>query len=70
MSTAITFEELKELTSYDKTADVVTCLERNNISYIQGKRGRPFTTEQALNAAMNLNGGKLKRNDDAEEIRV
>lgn len=70
MSSVLNFDDLKKLTGYQKKADVITCLERNDIKYGTGFRGQPFATELSLNEAIGVNGGKLKSasNDDEEII--
>ena len=70
MSSVLNFDDLKKLTGYEKKADVITCLERNEIKYGTGYRGRPFATEQSLNEAIGANGGELKpaSNNDEEII--
>ena len=50
----ITFEQLQQSTGYNKPAEVANLLTRNNIKYLRGKNGRPFTTLDALNVALGI----------------
>jgi len=50
----VDFEQLKQLTQYDRPADVVRCLHRQGVKCLTGKDGRPFTSEAAINRALGL----------------
>jgi hypothetical protein len=50
----VEYEKLKEVVGGVSIEDVVVRLSRAGIPYIIGKRGRPFTTEDALNHTMGL----------------
>jgi hypothetical protein len=51
----VEYEKLKEVVGGVSIEDVVVRLCRAGIPYIIGKRGRPFTTEAALNHTMGIN---------------
>ena len=55
MSSTVHFEELKELVGGTSIDDVCIRLQQRGIKYVVGKRGKPFTTVHAINAAMGLN---------------
>ncbi|WP_394713358.1 DUF4224 domain-containing protein [Desulfogranum marinum] len=48
----ISQETLADITGYSRTPEIAACLTRQGIRYLQGKRGRIFTTIEALNHAM------------------
>ena len=50
----VPFETLQDVFGGGSIEDVIIRLEKAQIKYIRGKRGKPFTTEFALNAAMGL----------------
>ena len=50
----VPYEKLKEYFGGSSAADLVVRLKKAKVSYILGKRGKPFTTETALNKAMGL----------------
>lgn len=50
----IEYEKLKEVVGGTSIENVVARLSQAGIPYIIGKRGRPFTTEDALNHTMGL----------------
>lgn len=51
----VTEVELKEMSGYKQRAAVMRWLERNGISYLQGKNGKISTTRAIIEAAMGLN---------------
>ena len=50
----LTQEQLIALTGYKTPADIVLCLDNNKVRYFIGKRGRVWTTQEALNSALGL----------------
>lgn len=50
----IDFEQLKQMTKYDRAADVVRCLRLQGVKCLTGKDGKPFTSEAAINRALGL----------------
>jgi uncharacterized membrane protein YdjX (TVP38/TMEM64 family) len=55
----IEYEKLKEVVGGTSIEDVAARLSQAGIPYIIGKRGRPFTTEDALNHTMGLSRAPL-----------
>lgn len=47
-------EQLQALTGYKGAADIAVCLRNQGIKFVAGKRGRIWTTSEAVNAAMGL----------------
>lgn len=58
----IDYEELKRHFGGTTTAEVAANLSRSGVRYMTGKRGKPFTTETALNAAMGITPATLNDN--------
>lgn len=50
----ISQEYLEQSTGYTKSADIALCLDKQGIKYFIGKRGRIWTTEEALNKALGV----------------
>lgn len=50
----ITYEQLKSTLGGNTPSEVIMRLEQSHIKWLPGKRGRPYTTVFALNAAMGL----------------
>ncbi len=50
----ISYKILKKYFGGTTAADVVVRLKNAEVGYILGKKGQPFTTEAALNKAMNI----------------
>jgi len=55
----INVDQLKDLTGYSRSGDVINWLERHQIPYFIGAGGNPVTTLDALNARL-LNTGALQ----------
>ncbi len=53
---------LQELTGYKKPVEIAACLAKQGIPYFHGKRGRVWTTLDAVNVAI---GAKI--NDDGQQ---
>ena len=51
---AVSYDQLKNLLGGSTIEDVVVRLDKLKVKYLKGKRGKPFTTEFALNHAMGL----------------
>lgn len=64
----ISFEELKDRVGGETISDVTYRLDALGVRWLPGKRGRPFTTEFALNAAMGLSSITLE--SDLPDIEV
>lgn len=47
------FADLQRFTQYKRVADVEACLERQRIKFFHGRNG-PWTTEDAINAALGI----------------
>lgn len=50
----IDYPTLQQLFGGTSSAEVAVRLQQAGVRFLQGKRGQPFTTETALNAAMGL----------------
>lgn len=50
---AVQFEDLQQLTGYQRQSDVEECLKRQGIRFFYGRRGI-WTTMEALNAALGV----------------
>lgn len=50
----VPFETLQDVFGGSSIEDVIVRLDQAQVKYIRGKRGKPFTTEFALNSAMGL----------------
>ena len=60
-------DQLKELTGYKKPVDIAACLAKQGIPYFIGKRGRVWTTIDAVNAVM---GVKINNDNQQDIIEV
>ena len=49
-------EKLSELSGYKKSAEIAAFLAKNKVPFFRGKRGRVFTTIDAVNHALGLKG--------------
>ena len=58
---------LKELTGYKKPVEIAACLAKQGIPYFIGKRGRVWTTIDAVNAVM---GVKINNDNQQDIIEV
>jgi hypothetical protein len=58
-------EQLKKATGYERPGDLEKCLKNNGVRVLYGKNGQPFTTLDAINAALGL-----KTSDAKEEIDI
>ena len=58
---------LKELTGYKKPVEIAACLSKQGIPYFIGKRGRVWTTIDAVNAVM---GVKINNDSQQDIIEV
>ena len=59
----VEYEKLKEVVGGTSIEDVAARLSQAGIPYIIGKRGRPFTTEDALNHTMGLSKASLPQTE-------
>jgi len=64
---------LAELTGYRRTAQIAAHLAKHDIPYYCGKRGRIWTTLDALNAGLGLSSGQCAKGqqrylDDLVEV--
>lgn len=50
----VNHETLQQLTGYSRPADIALCLDKQGVKYFIGSRGRVWTTQEALNAALGL----------------
>jgi hypothetical protein len=67
----VSYEQLQQHVGGASPADVCARLARANIRYITGPRGRPFTTEFALNAAMGLTSDTTTQEDHRQpEVEI
>ncbi|MCU7917107.1 MAG: hypothetical protein KZQ95_01960 [Candidatus Thiodiazotropha sp. (ex Epidulcina cf. delphinae)] len=53
-SKIVTFDDLKKILNYEDQRQIIACLTENKIPFRRGKRGRPWTTVDAINAAMGV----------------
>jgi len=51
---ALTYTQLTTLTGCKTPQELAADLAANNIKFFRGKRGRPWTTIEALNAALGI----------------
>ncbi|MFC1843277.1 DUF4224 domain-containing protein [Thermodesulfobacteriota bacterium] len=58
-------DQLKELTGYEKPAEIASCLSRQGIPYFIGKRGRVWTTLDAVNVAIGA-----RNNEDGQQDTI
>ena len=58
---------LQELTGYKKAVDIAACLSKQGIPYFIGKRGRVWTTLDAVNLAI---GAQNTENGQQDTIEV
>ncbi|NOT13580.1 MAG: hypothetical protein HOP23_17430 [Methylococcaceae bacterium] len=58
-------EQLQKATGYERPGDLEKCLKNNGVRVLYGKNGQPFTTLDAINAALGL-----KTSDAKEEIDI
>ena len=65
------FDELQRRSGYKQATAIARWLKRNGIGFVRDAQGRPFTTVDALNVAMeNRGSGKgWSPNFDASEKR-
>ncbi len=47
-------EQLQKATGYERIGDLEKCLKKNGVRVLYGKNGQPFTTIDAINAALGL----------------
>lgn len=58
-------EQLQKATGYERIGDLEKCLKKNGVRVLYGKNGQPFTTIDAINAALGL-----KTSDEREDIDI
>ena len=58
-------EQLQKATGYERIGDLEKCLKKNGVRVLYGKNGQPFTTIDAINAALGLKTG-----DEREDIDI
>jgi hypothetical protein len=51
----VTYDDLKKILNYADQGQIIACLTENKIPYRKGKRGRPWTTIDAINSSMGIN---------------
>lgn len=68
----IDYPTLQQLFGGTNAADVAVRLQQAGVRFINGKRGQPFTTETAINAAMGLKSPttELTEKPVSSEIQV
>ena len=71
MPGALTPEDLRRLTGYERPSDVRRCLDEHAVRYLTGKGGQPFTTIAAMNAALGLcaTTGETYSNEDMVPLK-
>jgi hypothetical protein len=57
-------EQLQKATGYERASDLEKCLKKNGIRVLYGKNGQPFTTLDAINAALGLKTNEAKEDID------
>lgn len=70
MSDIITFEQLKELTGYDKPAEVAAHLAREGVEFFRGKYNRPYTLTSMYMAAKGMSAKTEQPNPGRPRIEV
>lgn len=50
----ISHESLQQITGYSNPCKIGQCLDRQGVRYFTGSRGRIWTTQESLNAALGL----------------
>jgi hypothetical protein len=63
-SILIDSEQLQKATGYDRHADLEKCLKKNGVRVLYGKNGQPFTTLDAINAALGLKASEAREDID------
>lgn len=58
-------EQLQKATGYERIGDFEKCLKKNGVRVLYGKNGQPFTTIDAINAALGL-----KASGEREDIDI
>lgn len=68
----IDYPTLQQLFGGTTAADVAVRLQQAGVRFINGKRGQPFTTETAINAAMGLKSPPIEPTEKpaSSEIQV
>ena len=60
-------EQLQDATGYKCAADIAVCLRNQGIKFVIGKRGRIWTTKEAVNAAMGIGFDSFNKKRDHGE---
>jgi|GEM_PF-3379218 hypothetical protein len=55
-----------KVTGYDRTVDLEKCLKKNGIRVLYGKNGQPFTTLDAINAALGLKAESIRTKEEID----
>jgi len=57
-------EQLQKATGYERPGDLEKCLKKNGVRVLYGKNGQPFTTLDAINAALGLKASGAREDID------
>lgn len=68
----IDYPTLQQLFGGSSAAEVAVRLQQAGVKFLNGKRGQPFTTETAINAAMGLKSPPIEPTEQPvnSEIQV
>lgn len=66
----IPYHELQEQIGGRSVNEVIVRLNQLGIKYLVGKRGRPFTTEFALNKSMGIISNEMSRDLSRPTIEI
>jgi hypothetical protein len=66
----IKYKELTEIMGKKQPAALENALIESGIHFLRGGNGKPFTTLDALNAAMGINTQHAPKEDQREEIHL
>jgi|GEM_PF-2251831 len=66
----IPYDDLREHLGGRSVEDVIVRLNQLGVRYLIGKRGRPFTTEFALNSAMGLISAETSQDVPAPIVEI
>ena len=57
-------EQLQKAIRYERLGDFEKCLKKNDVRVLYGKNGQPFTTLDAINAALGLKISSVREEID------
>jgi hypothetical protein len=57
-------EQLQKAIGYERLGDLEKCLKKNDVRVLYGMNGQPFTTLDAINAALGLKISSVREEID------